>query len=101
MTDYTLEEKRSARKVLGIRDDDRTIPVSKRSVEALVDTIALQRANHQDRFAEMQGANDALRARLRAHRKAKALANKRADTAVAAMQAMLACFQKEKLSGDE
>ena len=94
MTNYTLEEKQQARRMLGIRDETGTIPVSQRTVEALIDTIALQRENHRDKVAELEGGIAALRVRLRAHRKAKALANRRADDAVAAMRDLLARFAK-------
>jgi hypothetical protein len=91
---YTREEKQHARKVLGFRTDDGTIPLEERTVESLIDLIAMQRVRHQDRITEMQGTIDALHARLKFHRKAKSLANKRADTAVAAMRDMLSRFQE-------
>jgi hypothetical protein len=93
-TSYTRDEKKYARKVLGFRADDGTIPLEERTVESLIDQIAMERSRHKDRLTEMQGAIDALHARLRSHRKAKALANKRADTAVAAMLDMISRFQQ-------
>lgn len=93
MTEYSLEEKRHAREVLGIRRDKNIIPLLERSKEALIDTIIMQRENHTDALAAANGANEALRSRLRSHRKAKALANKRADAAVAAMRYMLDRFE--------
>ena len=94
MTDYTHEERMHARKVLGIRDEDgKAIPLSERSVEALIETISFIQAGHRDKLTEVQGAIDALHKRLRAHRKGRALANKRADAACAAMRDLLDRFQ--------
>ena len=94
MTKYSIEERRHAREVLGLTEDGRHIPLCDRTKEALIETMALQRAKHHDELTGRDGAIDALKARLRAHRKAKALANQRADKAVAAMKAMLDSFEK-------
>lgn len=90
---YTTEEKRQARKVLGIRSDDGNIPLKERSREALIDTINMMSERHKDQLTELQGANDALKKRLKDHRKAKALANTRADRAVAALRAAINEFE--------
>ena len=93
---YTHEEKRKARIVLGIRDENGVmIPLKDRTVDALIDSLADMRARHADKIASMEGSIEALTKRLRSHRKAKALANKRADKAVAAMRDMLDRFELE------
>ena len=98
MTEYTIDEKNQARRVLGIKRQDgpQPVPMKERSREALLDTIEILKANHADRIEALAGAEKALFKRLKDHRKAKALANKRADAAVAMMHEMLAHFEEGK-----
>jgi hypothetical protein len=96
MSEYSCEDRQNARKVLGFKDEDgQHIPLGERSREELLDTIAAMSAANRDRITALQGANEALLKRLKIHRKAKALANRRADHAVAMMRDMLDRFEKD------
>ena len=50
-------------------------------------------AYYHDRVAGLQAHIEELHKRLKDHRKAKALANKRADTAIAALKAVVTKFE--------
>ena len=96
MSEYSHEDRENARKVLGFKDEDgQNIPLKDRSKDALLDTIRRMSAANRDRITALQGSNDALLKRLKDHRKAKALANRRADQAVAMMREMLDRFEKD------
>lgn len=70
------------------------LPLEECTKEQLIDRFRRVVENHADYVAGAEGAMEALRKRLRNHRKAKAEANKRADQACAAMKAMIEHFEK-------
>lgn len=86
--------KSEARKVLGLRTGTRPVMVADMTREQLIDKIADLRSIHTDRVTELNGSIDALHKRLKDHRKAKRLANKRADAAEKAMRDMLDTFKE-------
>lgn len=74
------------------------LPLEECTKEQLIDRFRRVQEIHRDNMVELRGANEALKKRLKDHRKAKAEANKRADTAVAAMKSMLEQFEKTKVN---
>lgn len=72
------------------------LPLEECSKEQLIARFRKVVDDHQDERAARNGAIEALKSRLRSHRKAKAEANKRADIAVKAMTEMLETFGDRK-----
>ena len=94
MSEYTAADRKKARIVLGITDSNgRRLKMQDMTKEALIDRMLTQGENHMDRIHELNGSIDALKKRLKDHRKAKALANRRADDAVSVMRTMLNTFE--------
>ena len=88
--EYTVEERKQARIVLGISDAHRRmVPLAELSNEELLERFALSVRANSDRLAEKEGALNAVRDLLKSARKAKKLANARADKAEQTMRAML------------
>lgn len=81
-----------------VDENGKTLPLEECSKEQLIDRFRAVVARHEDERTAHRGAIEALQKRLRSHRKAKALANKRADLAVKAMQGMLETFG-DKIDG--
>lgn len=77
--------------------DGTAIPLEECTREQLIARFRYVVDAHTDKLHEMSGARDALVKRCDAHRKAKALANARADRAEAAMRAMLDAFAEGKV----
>lgn len=93
MTCYTQEERDFARRVLGIRDDEgKVIPLANRSKEDLIEQIKLTISSKYDSIAGHQAHIKALEDKLRSARKAKNMANRRADVAESTMRYMLDKF---------
>lgn len=98
MTNYTEEEKRHARVVLGFRNDDGTIKaLVDRDKEELLDTLRLRSLSETDKHKAHLAAMEAMEQRLKAARRARGLANRRADTAVKMMEQMLESFKEFKV----
>ena len=76
--------------------DGKIIPLEENTREQLLARFKHVVAKHTDQMAASKGANEALMKRLQDARKAKQMANARADRAEAAMRAMLDAFAKEK-----
>lgn len=76
-------------------DKNEAIPLEECSKEQLLARFRHVVSSHNDRLSEMNGALDALRKRCNDHRKAKTLANARADRAEKAMRSMLDAFAQE------
>lgn len=90
MTEFTKEERVRACQILGIRDvNGDSIPLKDRTVEALLITMELRANRAEDNHIANQAAIKALEERLKIARKAKRLANRRADTAMAAVRLFL------------
>jgi len=99
--EYTEEEREQARKTLGIVDSEgKSIGLEERSKEALIETIRLINARTTDRNVAHSAAMDAMEKRLKSARKAKALANRRADVALKTMADMLEAFSKFQIKED-
>lgn len=97
MTDDLKEQKKAARILLGLKDEQHMpIKMADRSPEALLVTIDLLNKSASDHTAARLATEEMLHKRLKAERKARALANARADKAVAAMRAMLVAFDMQK-----
>lgn len=92
----TLDMSKSeARKVLGIRDEKGdAVQLKNRSREALIDTIGLINSQETDRNLAHQAAMGVMEGRLKSARKAKSLANARADRAESMMRTMLDKFHE-------
>lgn len=65
------------------------IPLEDLTKEQLIDRFRAAVARHGDNDAAYKGQIEALKKRLASHRKAKALANRRADKAVSALRAVV------------
>lgn len=84
------EERLAARKVLGFNDDNgKAIPMDQRTPEALLETLYLRNMLDGLRAEAMMTAEKRFLEKIKIERKAKHLANARADRAEAAMRAML------------
>lgn len=93
MSEYTLEQKREARKILGILDQDgKVIKVKDLSREALIDTIFLSWDMNDDQIEKREASIKALEARLKSAHQAKALANRRADLAEKGLRQLIDTF---------
>lgn len=94
---YSQDQKRHARIVLGIRTEDYDI-VSRHDMdrETLMDLLDLRAKIHRDQLTAHEGAMKALMKRLKDTRKAKRLANARADRAERVMRKMLDEFKREE-----
>lgn len=77
--------------------EGKVIPLEECTKEQLLARFRHVVATNQDRMAEKVAGHEALIKRLQDARKAKRLANARADRAEAAMRAMLDAFAKEKV----
>ena len=86
----STEERRAARKVLGFTDDGgKTIQLDQRTPEALLETLYLRNMLDGLRAEAAMTAEKRFLEKVKIERKAKNLANARADRAEAAMRAML------------
>lgn len=92
----TAVERSQARETLGIplRSVDRA-SLETMDHESLVDLILLERQRHKDRIAERVAGIEALHKRLETARKARRLANRRADAAVRVSKDLLETLSKE------
>tara|TARA_R110000851_G_scaffold41082_7_gene103340 strand:- start:4042 stop:4386 length:345 start_codon:yes stop_codon:yes gene_type:complete len=92
---YSLNDRIFARKVLGLRTDKNDlVKIVDRDKEALLVTIELLKNQIDDKKTSGEGAIRALTDKMVILRKAKKLANSRADKAVASMKKMLEEFQE-------
>jgi hypothetical protein len=80
-----------------VDENGKALPLEDCTKEQLIDRIRSIVTRHQDERAAWNGKEEALLKRLKDHRKAKAEANKRADTAIKAMQQMLEVFQMNEI----
>ena len=101
MTDkieYTEEERRQARIILGFRNPDWSIiPLEDRTPENLLQMVRNYQDKVADSLAAHQAAMNVMEDRLKTARKAKRLANRRADKAEKAMRALLDAFGETKV----
>ena len=79
--------KREARKLLGLMDDNfRTIKFNQQDREALLVSVELQQVRSKAADIGFKSEKESLLAVIKSARQAKALANKRADKAEAALK---------------
>lgn len=94
--DDALDARRKAMIVLGLRGaDGSALPNSKLDREALLLRMEMMAEKHKDAEAANRAANEKLLELLATARKAKRLANARADTLAAMMKDMLDRFKEE------
>lgn len=94
MTEYTSEEIRHARQVLGLREDGEFLPIQQRDREALLVTIELMQIQAESQRAAHKAQEEFMQKRLKSAWAARRLANRRADDAVAAMKTLIDTFSK-------
>ncbi|ESX17854.1 hypothetical protein X766_15695 [Mesorhizobium sp. LSJC255A00] len=77
--------------------DGKAIPLEECTKDQLLARFRHVVGTHSDKLHEMNAARDALLKRCNDHRKAKALANARADRAETAMRTLLDIFTQGKV----